>query len=216
METRLPGGPLTEKEQEDRDQTLIIRTLTGDREAYGALIRKYERQLYRLLRGIVRNHADADDLTQEAFYRALRYLDRFDLERPFQPWLFKIGVNLALQHLRSTRRGQMISLDDGDPETGLTVLDRLEAPGAAEAVGEPLRDRRLAEAVEQLPPLHRSILILRAVEGLHYEEIAGLLGIPIGTVMSRLNRARSALRQILGRPGDSPNREQEIASRRKS
>jgi RNA polymerase sigma-70 factor, ECF subfamily len=188
---------LPEIEGTESDQTLVAETLAGNRESFGVLMRRHQRGLYRLIRGVVRNADDADDLTQEAFYRAFRYLDRFDRERSFRPWLYKIGVNLSFHHLRRSRGEQWLRLDDEDPETGLSPMDRLVAPEGEAAIRRPLEMRRLEEAMEALPPLHRSVLVLRAVHGLHYEEIAEVLGIPQGTVMSRLSRARQVLRGIL-------------------
>jgi RNA polymerase sigma-70 factor, ECF subfamily len=188
---------------EERDGELVRRTLAGDRSAFGVLVGRYQRGLYGLIRGIVRDPADADDLVQEAFFRAYRYLDRFDTDRNFRPWIFKIGANLSFRHLRRHRRGTWISIDAADPETGATLGDRLRSVGAEEAVPRRLEQRRLSEALDRLPPLYRSILVLRAVHELHYEEIAETLGIPVGTVMSRLSRARRALKELLD-PQPSP------------
>jgi RNA polymerase sigma-70 factor (ECF subfamily) len=194
---------LTGNQTFESDESLILRTLRGSREAFDTLMSRHQRGLYQMLRGIVRNHADADDLTQEAFFRAFRYLDRFDRARPFRPWLYKIGVNLACHHLRRSRRARWVSLDEEHPETGVTLADRMEHPGAEAEVRRPLETRRLAEAMQMLPPLHRTVLVLRAVENLRYEEIAVILAVPVGTVMSRISRAREALREILAASGDS-------------
>jgi RNA polymerase sigma-70 factor (ECF subfamily) len=165
---------------------------------------RYQRQLHALIRGIVRTPEDADDLVQETFIRAYRYLDRFDAERAFRPWLFKIGVNLCYHHLRRSRREAWVSLDEEHPETGRARLERLETPGAVAAVTRPLETARLAAAIDRLPPLHRTILVLRAVHELRYEEIAETLGVPVGTVMSRLSRARRALKELLADASSEP------------
>lgn len=197
---------MEQERPEERDGELVRRTLAGDRTAFGVLVGRYQRGLYALIRGIVRNSADADDLVQEAFFRAYRYLDRFDTDRSFRPWIFKIGANLSFRHLRKQRRGSWISIDAEDPRTGLTLGDRLHSPGAEDAVPRRAEYRRLSEAMDRLPPLYRSILVLRSVHELHYEEIAETLGIPVGTVMSRLSRARRALRELL-EPQSSPAEE---------
>jgi RNA polymerase sigma-70 factor (ECF subfamily) len=194
---------LEQERPEERDGELVRRTLAGDRPAFDILVGRYQRGLYALIRGIVRNSADADDLVQEAFFRAYRYLDRFDTDRNFRPWIFKIGANLSFQHLRKQRRGSWLSIDAEDPSTGRTLGDRLKSPGAEDAVPRRAEYRRLSEAMDQLPPLYRSILVLRAVHELHYEEIAETLCIPVGTVMSRLSRARRALRELI-EPQPSP------------
>lgn len=158
---------------------------------------RHARGLHGLILGTVRNPQDADDLTQEAFFRAYRYLSRFQSDRSFRPWLYRIGLNLAFTHLRRSRSGRWLHLDEADPETGRTPLERLADPDAEARVTRSAEVRGLEDAWESLPPLYRSILNLRVVQGLHYEEIAEVLGIPQGTVMSRLSRARAALRGAL-------------------
>lgn len=184
-------------DRNEHDHLLIRRTLDGDQEAFGILMRRYQRDVHSLLRGVLRNSSDADDLTQEAFYRAYRYLDRFDLRRPFAPWIHRIGLNLAFRHLRRSRMGTF-SLEDEHPATGRSLRDALPSPGAERRITGRLELRQIEEALGQIPPMHRSILTLRGIHGLRYEEIAAILGIPEGTVMSRLSRARAALRDILG------------------
>ncbi len=183
-------------DRNEHDHLLIRQTLDGDQEAFGILMRRYQSEVHSLLRGILRNRSDADDLTQEAFFRAYRYLDRFDLRRPFTPWIYRIALNLAFRHLRRGKKG-CLSLEDEHPATGQTLRDSLPAPCAAKRIADRLELWQVEEALEQIPPMHRSILILRAVHGLSYEEISGILGIPEGTVMSRLSRARASLRDAL-------------------
>ena len=190
------------RDAEESDGALVRKTLGGDPEAFGVLVRRYQRGLHALIRGIVRDSNDADDLVQEAFFRAYRYLDRFDPGRSFRPWLFKIGANLSFRHLRRRRSGMWIALEQENPDTGLSAADRLPSPGAEDAVTRHLETRTLGEAMDRLPPLFRSILILRAVHEMRYEEIAETLGIPVGTVMSRLSRSRQALRALLAAGSD--------------
>jgi len=177
------------------DEDLVARALDGDAAAFGTLMRRYQGAVHRLVQGIVRNRTDADDLTQETFFRAYRYLGGFDPGRPLSPWLLRIAANLAFTHLRRQRRGAWLSLDAEHPRTGRTVLDSVNAPGAEAAVERPARHRELEAALDALPPLYRSILVLSAVHEMRYDEIASILGIPIGTVMSRLSRARTAMRR---------------------
>jgi len=178
------------------DHLLIRQTLGGDQEAFGILMRRHQSDVHSLLRGIVRNGADADDLTQEAFFRAYRYLDRFDPRRPFTPWICRIAINLAFRHLRRRTKG-CLSLEEEHPATGRSLRDSLPAPDSDRRIAGRLELRQVEAALEQLPPMHRSILVLRAIHGLSYGEIAGILGIPEGTVMSRLSRARASLRDAL-------------------
>ena len=189
--------PLDQGAREDAG--LIRRTLAGDRNAFEGVVRRHHHDLLRLLRGITRNLEDAEDLTQEAFLRAFRALDRFDQNRPFRPWLWTIGTRLALQRLEKKERRNISldtagSTDDGTSHTGgswtadTRDLERIDA-----------LDLHLdfTTALEMLDPDHRAVLVLRVLEDRSYEEIAEILEIPQGTVMSRLNRARRRLRETL-------------------
>jgi RNA polymerase sigma-70 factor (ECF subfamily) len=162
----------------------------------------------RTLRGITRNIEEAEDLTQEAFLRAYRALDRFDLARPFRPWLWTIGIRLALHAVARKERGN-VSLDAEDPDG----MARTDGPWMAdsrsvEAIEENLMRSEIEQALDALDPDHRAVILLRAVEERSYEEISEILGIPKGTVMSRLFRARMRLKERLAglradaRPGE--------------
>jgi RNA polymerase sigma-70 factor, ECF subfamily len=190
-------GPAEQNAPEDAE--LVRRTLAGDRTAFDGLVLRYHRDLLRLLRRITRSVEDAEDLSQEAFLRAYRALDRFDLEKPFRPWLWTIGIRLALQAIARKGRNN-VSLDGPDRETD--GERRGDGPWLAdhrtvEQIDERLVQRDLMEALDQMDPQHRAILILRVIEERSYEEIASILHIPQGTVMSRLNRARISLRKRL-------------------
>jgi RNA polymerase sigma-70 factor, ECF subfamily len=153
----------------------------------------------RLLRRITRSVEDSEDLAQEAFLRAYRALDRFDLERPFRPWLWTIGIRLALQAIAKKGRdhasldGSNRSGDDERRGDGPWLADN----SPAEQIEGRLMHRDLMEALDRMDPQHRAVLILRVIEERTYEEIAAILEIPQGTVMSRLNRARISLRKLL-------------------
>jgi len=155
----------------------------------------------RLLRRMTRSIEEAEDLTQEAFLRAFRALDRFDLERPFRPWLWTIGIRLALHSLKRKDRDN-VSLDVDRPEGGGGSSEGswLADSRSVEGLESRLLQRDLSEALSELDPDHRAVLILRAVEERSYEEIGEILGIPRGTVMSRLFRARMRLRELLSAP----------------
>lgn len=192
-----PQEPLGAAAREDAD--LVRRTLAGDRTAFEGLVRRHHRDLLRLLRRITRNVEDAEDMAQEAFLRAFRALDRFDLDRPFRPWLWTIGIRLALHSLARKERGN-VSLetaggDDDEDRSGSGPWwsDRR----ALEQIDARLLQREVEEAMAGLDPQHRAILVLRIIEERSYEEIAELLEIPKGTVMSRLNRARARLKERL-------------------
>lgn len=166
----------------------------GDRRAFGMLVYHYQRQAYAVAYSFVGNREDALELAQESFARAYKAMDRFDASLPFYPWLYRIIKNTCLNHLKKRKRRGEVSLD-GMQETGFDVVS------GGESVDKYLhRDDlrlRLAGALEKLPEDHREILVLRHFQELSYKEIADCLGIPQGTVMSRLHAARKNLRGCL-------------------
>jgi len=169
---------------------LIARARRGDPSAFEEIVRLYQRRVYGVALRIVRAHDVADDVTQEAFLRAWRSLDRFELGRPFGPWVCRIAANLAVNHVRSPRAREE-GLPDGHAET------RTNAPGPLGALLDAEGASVLERAMGQLPQEQRAVLVLRVVEELSYAEIAETLGISPGTVMSRLFRARERLAQAL-------------------
>jgi RNA polymerase sigma-70 factor (ECF subfamily) len=173
------------------DETfLLARARQGDLAAFEEVVRRYQRRVYGVALRIVRAHDVADDVAQEAFVRAWRSLDRFDLGRPFGPWVCRIAANLAVNHVRSPRAREE-ALPDGHAETPSGD------PGPLGRVLDAEAKRVLDEAVAGLGPEQRAVFVLRAVEEMSYEEIAEALGISPGTVMSRLFRARARLARAL-------------------
>jgi len=169
---------------------LIARAQGGDLFAFEELVRRYGRRVYAVALRIVRRHDLADDVVQEAFVRAHRNIQRFDLERPFGPWICRIASNLAVNHLRSPVAREQ-ELPEGHAETPSCAPDALAGVLADEA------KRVLDQALAQLPAEQRAVFVLRTVEELSYREIAEALEIPEGSVMSRLYRARARLRTAL-------------------
>ena len=175
----------------DRDEAFVLaRARGGDLLAFEEIVKRYQRRVYGTAFRIVRRHDVADDVVQEAFLRAYQALGRFDLSRPFGPWICRIAANLAVNHVRSPQSREE-ALPDAHAETPAAgdgplggVLDR-------EAHAE------LARAMESLSPEQRAVFVLRVFEELSYKEIAEALEISIGTVMSRLSRARERLRAAL-------------------
>jgi len=183
------GGP---------DETALVRAAQqGDTAAFTEIVRRYQRAIYRVAFGLTRRAEDADDLAQEAFVRAYRALDTFRVGEPLYPWLSRITVNLAYSLFRRRKRR---------PETELEPL--LEAGHQWAADDDPVEDLAGREQIEhlrasfaELTPEHQAILVLRIVQGLSYDEIARTLSVPIGTVMSRLSRARGELKARLKQRG---------------
>ncbi|HKZ32101.1 MAG TPA: sigma-70 family RNA polymerase sigma factor [Vicinamibacteria bacterium] len=178
---------------------LIARARRGDASAFEAIVELHQRRVYGVALRIVRNHGAADDVAQEAFLRAWRSLDRFELGRPFGPWVCRIAANLAVNHVRSPRAREE-GLPEGYGET------RASGPGPLGTLLDAEATRVLDAAMAELPREQRAVLVMRAVEEMSYAEIAEALGISPGTVMSRLYRARErlalALRPYLGRSAE--------------
>ena len=176
------------------ERNLVADALGEGREGFGRLVRAYQRRAYAAAYRYVGNREDALELAQEAFVRAYRALHQFDPERPFYPWLYRIVKNCCLNHLKRKSRHGEYSLDEW-MESGHEIPD----PGAAPSESAELGGLRHAmrAAMAQLSEEHREILRLRHFLELSYAEIAECLGVPQGTVMSRLHAARKALRREL-------------------
>jgi RNA polymerase sigma-70 factor (ECF subfamily) len=178
------------------DRPLVLRVQSGDREAFGELVVRYMQRAYFAALGIVGSHDDALDLSQDAFARAFRARGTLDPDRPFYPWLYQILRRLCFNHLRNqkTRRARLAEAAGWLADS---AGDRAAADAPDRAAERAELRERLERAIETLPPHERETLVMREFEGLKYREIADLLGIPIGTVMSRLYAARRALAATL-------------------
>ncbi len=181
-----PAEPERRPGEEPSDRELVALAKRGDRVALGRLLRRHQRRVFALGLRWLRNADDADDLVQETFVRVWQSIVRFDEARPFAPWLVTIAVNRAKTKL--ARRRPTEEVDESIVWEGPSPLENAESAILA-------RDVRLA--VDALPEDQRNVLHLRAVEGFSYAEIAAALQIPTGTVMSRLARAREAVRRRL-------------------
>jgi RNA polymerase sigma-70 factor (ECF subfamily) len=184
-----PARPPAEESPPD-EAFLIARARQGDLSAFEEIVRRHQRRVYGVALRIVRSHDVADDVTQEAFVRAWQALSRFELGRPFGPWVRKIAANLAVNHVRSPRAREE-GLPEGPSEQGAT------GPGPLDLVLDEEARRVLDRAVAELPAEQRAVFVLRAVEEMSYDEIARALGLSPGTVMSRLFRARRRLLQAV-------------------
>ncbi len=184
------------------DRTLVARAQAGDRAAFAQLLRRYEKRVFSVANSILRNPDDARDAAQEAFWKAHNALASFDGQAQFFTWMYRITVNLSIDHLRK-RRGQRVEFDDartnGEDEaadpTGLSPR-RLGFDPHRALEDQELRGQ-LERSLEQLSPAHRAVLVLREVEGLSYQEMADVIGCSIGTIMSRLFHARKRMQTLI-------------------
>lgn len=175
----------------DLDQRDIARYRAGDDEGFDALMERYRQRAYGVALGLCGNHDDAMDAVQKAFIRIQRTLGRFRAGEPFFPWLYRIVRNTSLNQRRDEGRHR------GDcPLEWVTEPSRLPTP-LQQAEAESLR-ARMWRAIDAMPAELREVFLLYTFQGLKYREIAGLLDIPLGTVMSRLHAARRRLRRDLG------------------
>lgn len=186
-------------EDRELDRILVERVKEGDKQAFGLLVMKYQRKLARLLSRLIRDPAEIEDVTQETFLKAYRALPSFRGESAFYTWLYRIGINTAKNALMARGRGSPASLEPGPEDVGefdedipLRDMATPEHLLATRQIGEAMN-----EAMEGLPEELRTALILREMEGLSYEDIAEIMACPIGTVRSRIFRAREALAKKL-------------------
>ena len=165
----------------------------GDPDAFDALLARYQNRLYRYLVRLTANPAVAEDLFQETWLKVITRIHRYDERRPFEPWLFSVARNLAIDHLR---KASPESLDEPS-DSGETRVARLGAdePGSLERLLERERRGQLERRLEELPALYREALSLRFEEEMAFEEIAEVLSAPVSTVKSRVQRALATLRK---------------------
>jgi RNA polymerase sigma-70 factor (ECF subfamily) len=165
----------------------------GDPDAFDALLARYQNRLYRYLLRLTANPASADDLFQETWLRVITRIHRYDERRPFEPWLFSVARNLALDHLRKVAPESL----DEPGETGEGRAAQLGAPeaGALDRLLEGERQSVLVRSLGELPALYREALVLRFEEEMTFEEMAEVLSAPVSTVKSRVQRALAQLRR---------------------
>jgi len=180
------------------EHALVIQAQAGDQRAFQELVSRYQRRVYAIARGMVRNGDDAMDITQDAFIKVHRHLDRFKGTSSFYTWLYRIVVNLCIDHLRRANKSRAVDFDDTRAHEQPAEL----APRPLE--GDPLRSLRRQElrqmverALEMLTAKHRAVILMREVQGLSYTEMAEAMACSKGTIMSRLFHARRRMQQAL-------------------
>lgn len=194
------------------DDELIDAALRGEVEAFGHLVRRYQDRLFQTLCQVVQCDDDARDVAQDAFVQAFVKLETFERKAGFYTWLYRIALNMAATRRRRTRPSQ--SLDRLHDDHGSEPTDRGEAPESNLDRDETVD--QVQRAIAKLPEEFRTALVLREIEGFDYDTIARMLEVPVGTVRSRLHRARLQLRGLLqcaetnatagdGQPTDAPS-----------
>jgi len=200
-ERRAAGAAMTER---DVDRQLVARAQRGDKRAFELLVEKYQRKLGRLLARFIRDPAEVEDVTQEAFIKAYRALPAFRGDSAFYTWLYRIGINTAKNYLMALGRRAPTSTEVGAEDAeGFEDGEQLRDINTPESL---LLSAEIAQTVnatiDELPEELRTAIQLREIEGMSYEDIARIMDCPIGTVRSRIFRAREAiaerLRPLLG------------------
>jgi RNA polymerase sigma-70 factor (ECF subfamily) len=180
------------------DLRLIADCREGRTAAFGELVRRYQDRLYNTVLRLIDHAEDAQDVVQDAFLNAYQSLDSFKGDAQFFTWLYRIAVNTAI----SLKRKQRVAYSIRSARTGegrVEPLDQSEFSRPERGLERSERERRVQGALNRLSPEHRAVLVLKDMEGQKYETMAEILGVPIGTIRSRLHRARLELREILER-----------------
>jgi RNA polymerase sigma-70 factor (ECF subfamily) len=178
------------------DHRLIADCLKGDASAFGALVRRHQDRLYHTVFRLVGNAEDAQDVVQEAFLSAFQSLDGFKGDALFFTWLYRIAVNTAISLKRKQR--VLLRIDGGrNGQGGVEPLDPSDLSRPGHALEQAEQEGRVRRALCRLSPEHRAVLVMKDMEGQKYEAMAEVLKVPIGTIRSRLHRARLELRELL-------------------
>ncbi len=193
------------------DADLVAAARRGDRAAFKTLFERYHRRAYGLAFGVVRHPEDALDIVQDAFIKAHRYLDKFEGNSSFYTWLYRIVMNLAIDHLRKHRRVKPTELDETriHPDEGAesALMPRILGGNPGRALADKQIRHRIDQALDELSENHRTVLVMRELEGLSYEDMAKAMGCSKGTIMSRLFHARKNMQRRLLDLIDNPSRE---------
>lgn len=178
------------------DLKLVERSKEGDLAAFEELVRMYQKQIYNLGYRMMGNEEDASDITQEAFLKAYKSIKKFNAKSSFGTWIYRIAVNVCIDELRKRKKTKLYPIvhnDDLDEKGHKLVVDTNDLP--EERMEKRETRKKVRQAINRLPEDHRAVIVLRDIQERSYQEIADILGLNIGTVKSRINRARSSLKE---------------------
>ena len=184
----------------EADELLIRKTLKGEKDSFEILVLRYQKKIFNIIYRITREESVVADLAQEAFLKAYRGLEKFDFQASFYTWLVRIAINTSLNHISGRQRNPLAGSEDLDSYTGASAQfsDAGSRPSDPEhAVSRNEQAASIRGAIDSLPEDLRVSILLREMEGLSYEEIAEVMGCPVGTVRSRIHRARKELQEKL-------------------
>jgi len=199
--SKAQDGPGSEVDVDDK--TLVARVQEGDERAFRALFERYHRRAYAVAYGVVKNKQDAMDIVQDGFVKVHRHIGKFQGSSSFYTWLYRIIMNLSIDHVRRRKNAKGVEYDDAvgreaDEVAGDgTLLPRILDANPSKTVIRRELLERIQVALDELPEYHRAVIVLREIEGLSYEEMSQALGVPKGTIMSRLFHARKKMQAAL-------------------
>ncbi|MBN2344490.1 MAG: sigma-70 family RNA polymerase sigma factor [Deltaproteobacteria bacterium] len=183
------------------DLDLVNRCRQGDEMAFSQLVQRYQRKVYTVALGMVKNPDDAMDIAQEGFVKVHRYIGNFQGTSSFYTWLYRIVVNLCIDHLRKSGRYASDEYDERvhaqEGGGGVGVLSTNLGNNPSSNLGRKELAEVMQKAIDELPPYHRAVILMREVEGMSYTDMAKTLNVSKGTVMSRLHHARQKLQASL-------------------
>lgn len=185
------------------DAKLVKRCKKGDDAAFAELVERYQRKVFSIALGMVKNQEDAMDITQDAFIKVHRYLNNFQGTSSFYTWLYRIVFHLAIDHMRKVTKRTYTEFDERignqseSHEKSRFMANRSDL-NPSKMVGRRELADMIQDAIAELPPYHRAVIIMREIDGLSYTEMANILKVSKGTVMSRLHHARQKLKRLLG------------------
>ena len=184
------------------DLELVTRYRQGDTGAFESLVKRYQRKVFALAHGIVRNPEDAMDVSQEAFLKVHRYLDKFEGSASFYTWLYRIVVNLCIDHIRKSRRATNVEYDDAIDRSASVlsatpIVPSRQGTNPSSVLASKEIIGHIGEGLKELSPNHRAVILMRELEGLSYNEMAEIMECSKGTIMSRLFHARKRLQSYL-------------------
>lgn len=178
---------------------LIKKAARGDVESFEKLIEAHQKKVFNIALGMLKNPADAEDIAQDVFIKVYKSLKNFKGQSSFSTWLYRVTTNTCLDELRRRKTRQTFSIDEEivtqEGEVSKQVVD--DSPSPDEILEKNELKRNISHAISKLAKEHRTVIVLRDMQGFSYEEIANILQLPLGTVKSRINRARLTLKDIL-------------------
>lgn len=184
-------------------RALVAKVQAGDEAAFRELFDRYHRRAYAVAVGVVKNQSDAFDIVQDAFIKVHRHIGNFQGSSSFYTWLYRIVMNLAIDHLRRNKKARSLDFDDQVGRDALEVegdgsmLPRILDSNPSRTVQRKELSTAIQKALDELPEYHRAVILLREVEGMSYEDMSRVLKVPKGTIMSRLFHARKKMQESL-------------------